>query len=162
MSTFQDLYAHAAADRERAMQFAVIKDIRRRAVREMMEDGVYIEPENPDEMTEEEHAARQAESAYAYGLRSIIDVRVLEEEDGNPAYATAVRNSATKPFCIALCLQTKLEELLVNGAISPRMAVQRRKYRLRFLNASNARSYALRLGGGRPMTQIAGDGGPLF
>lgn len=117
MSTFQDLYAHAAENRERAMQFAVIKDIRRRAVREMMDDGVYIEPENPDEMTEEEHAARQAESAYAYGLRSIIDVRVLEEENGNPAYATVVRNSATKPFCIALCLQTKLEELLVNDAI---------------------------------------------
>ena len=117
MSSFQDLYAHAAENRERAMQFTVIKEIRRRAIREMMEDGVYIEPENPDEMTEEEHAARQAESAYAYGLRSIIDVRVLEEEDGNPAYATAVRNSATKPYCIALCMQTKLEELLVNGAI---------------------------------------------
>ena len=113
MSSFQDLYAHAAADRSRALQFAVIKDIRRRAVREMMDDGVYIEPENPDEMTEEEHNARQVESAYAYGLRSIIDVRVLEEEDGNPAYATAVRNSATKPYCITLCLQTKLEELTV-------------------------------------------------
>ena len=53
------------------------------------------------------------------------------------------------------------DTLLVNGAISPRMTVQRRKYRLRFLNASNARSYALRLCGGRPMTQIAGDGGLL-
>jgi FtsP/CotA-like multicopper oxidase with cupredoxin domain len=53
------------------------------------------------------------------------------------------------------------DTILANGAISPRMAVQRRKYRLRFLNASNARSYALRLGGGRPMVQIAGDGGLL-
>ena len=53
------------------------------------------------------------------------------------------------------------DTILVNGAISPRMAVQRRKYRLRFLNASNARSYALRLGKGRPMLQIAGDGGLL-
>ena len=53
------------------------------------------------------------------------------------------------------------DTILVNGAISPRMTVQRRKYRLRFLNASNARSYALRLGGGRPMVQIAGDGGLL-
>ena len=41
------------------------------------------------------------------------------------------------------------------------MAVQRRRYRLRFLNASNARSYALRLGRGRAMTQIASDGGLL-
>ena len=40
-------------------------------------------------------------------------------------------------------------------------AVERRKYRLRFLNASNARSYTLRLGNGRAMTQIAGDGGLL-
>ena len=44
------------------------------------------------------------------------------------------------------------DTILVNGAVSPRMSVQRRKYRLRFLNASNARSYALRLGDGPPMT----------
>ena len=53
------------------------------------------------------------------------------------------------------------DTLVVNGAISPRMRVERRKYRLRFLNASNARSYTLRLGSGHPMTQIAGDGGLL-
>jgi spore coat protein A, manganese oxidase len=53
------------------------------------------------------------------------------------------------------------DTILVNGAVSPRMRVKRRKYRLRFLNASNSRSYALRLGRGRLMTQIAGDGGLL-
>ena len=53
------------------------------------------------------------------------------------------------------------DTVVVNGAISPRMRVDRRKYRLRFLNASNARSYTLRLGRGRRMTQIAGDGGLL-
>jgi FtsP/CotA-like multicopper oxidase with cupredoxin domain len=53
------------------------------------------------------------------------------------------------------------DTILVNGAVSPRMAVHRRKYRLRFLNGSNARSYALRLGRGREMQQIAGDGGLL-
>jgi FtsP/CotA-like multicopper oxidase with cupredoxin domain len=53
------------------------------------------------------------------------------------------------------------DTILVNGAVSPRMPVKRRKYRLRFLNASNARSYTLKLGRGRPMTQIAGDGGLL-
>jgi spore coat protein A len=53
------------------------------------------------------------------------------------------------------------DTILVNGAVSPRMRVKRRKYRLRFLNASNARSYSLRLGRGRVMTQIAGDGGLL-
>ena len=53
------------------------------------------------------------------------------------------------------------DTLLVNGAVSPRFAVQRRLYRLRFLNASNARSYDLRLGQGRTMLQIASDGGLL-
>jgi spore coat protein A len=53
------------------------------------------------------------------------------------------------------------DTILVNGAVSPRMRVQPRKYRLRFLNGSNSRSYTLRLGRGRKMTQIAGDGGLL-
>jgi spore coat protein A, manganese oxidase len=53
------------------------------------------------------------------------------------------------------------DTILVNGAVSPRMRVERRKYRLRLLNASNSRSYDLRLGRGEPMTQIAGDGGLL-
>jgi FtsP/CotA-like multicopper oxidase with cupredoxin domain len=53
------------------------------------------------------------------------------------------------------------DTILVNGAIAPRMRVHRRIYRLRFLNASNARTYELKLGNGRSMLQIAGDGGLL-
>ena len=53
------------------------------------------------------------------------------------------------------------DTMIVNGAVSPRMRVDRRKYRLRLLNASNARSLKLQLGRGRKMTQIAGDGGLL-
>jgi spore coat protein A len=53
------------------------------------------------------------------------------------------------------------DTILVNGAVTPRMRVERRIYRLRFLNASNARSYALRLGQGRKVVQIASDGGLL-
>ena len=53
------------------------------------------------------------------------------------------------------------DTILANGTISPRMRVQRRKYRLRFLNASNARSYTLQARPRAPMTQIAGDGGLL-
>ena len=41
------------------------------------------------------------------------------------------------------------------------MRVKRRVYRLRFLNASNARIYRLMLGDGRVMHQIAGDAGLL-
>jgi len=53
------------------------------------------------------------------------------------------------------------DTILVNGAVTPRMRVERRIYRLRFLNASNARSYDLKLGNGRELVQIASDGGLL-
>ncbi len=38
------------------------------------------------------------------------------------------------------------DTILVNGAVAPRMKVERRLYRLRFLNASNARAYTLEVG----------------
>ncbi len=53
------------------------------------------------------------------------------------------------------------DTLLVNGAVSPRMAVKRRLYRFRFLNGANARSFELQLGNGRSMLQIGSDGGLL-
>jgi spore coat protein A len=53
------------------------------------------------------------------------------------------------------------DTILVNGALNPRMRVERRLYRLRFLNASNARPYELVLGNGRGMTQIGSDSGLL-
>jgi len=53
------------------------------------------------------------------------------------------------------------DTIVVNGAVSPRFAVKRALYRLRFLNASNARAYRLELSNGAPMVQIAGDGGLL-
>jgi spore coat protein A, manganese oxidase len=53
------------------------------------------------------------------------------------------------------------DTIVVNGTVSPRFAVKRALYRLRFLNASNARAYQLALSGGRQMTQIGADGGLL-
>ena len=53
------------------------------------------------------------------------------------------------------------DTILVNGAVAPRMRVQRRLYRFRFVNASNSRIYDLRLGRGRPMVQVGSDGGLL-
>ncbi len=53
------------------------------------------------------------------------------------------------------------DTIVVNGSVSPRFAVKRALYRLRFLNASNARDYSLRLSNGNPLIQIAGDGGLL-
>jgi spore coat protein A len=52
------------------------------------------------------------------------------------------------------------DTIVVNGTVSPRFAVKRALYRLRFLNASNARAYRLELGG-TTMAQIGGDGGLL-
>ena len=53
------------------------------------------------------------------------------------------------------------DTIVVNGSVSPRFAVKRALYRLRFLNASNARDYTLRLSNGDPLIQVGGDGGLL-
>jgi spore coat protein A len=53
------------------------------------------------------------------------------------------------------------DTIVVNGTVSPRFAVKRALYRLRFLNASNARAYRLELSNGAAMVQVAGDGGLL-
>jgi spore coat protein A, manganese oxidase len=52
--------------------------------------------------------------------------------------------------------------ILVNGAVAPRMRVQRRLYRFRILNASNVRTYRLALSHGAAMRQIAADSGGLL
>ena len=52
--------------------------------------------------------------------------------------------------------------ILVNGAVVPRMRVERRLYRLRLLNAANARILQLQLSHGATMTQIAADSGGLL
>ena len=115
MSSFQDLYEHAAADRGRAMQFLAIQEIRRKAVNEMTSAGVYQEPDD-ENMTDDDRANRRAEAAYVYGLHSILEVSKMPDQDGDEAYAMAVRDTSTKAYCLALCLQTKMEELRANGS----------------------------------------------
>ncbi len=51
--------------------------------------------------------------------------------------------------------------ILVNGAILPHHSVRACRYRLRILNASNFRSYNLRIGGGAEITQIGTEAGLL-
>ncbi len=51
--------------------------------------------------------------------------------------------------------------ILVNGVPQPYFNVADRKYRLRILNASNARSYTLALSNGQAFTQIGTDSGLL-
>jgi spore coat protein A, manganese oxidase len=53
------------------------------------------------------------------------------------------------------------DTIVVNGRVSPRFAVKRALYRLRLLNASNAREYLLALSNGAPLVQVAGDGSLL-
>ena len=49
----------------------------------------------------------------------------------------------------------------VNGVPAPRMEVANRKYRFRIVNGANATVYRLALSSGRPLHQIATDGGLL-
>lgn len=53
------------------------------------------------------------------------------------------------------------DTVLVNGAVQPKLEVAARRYRLRFLNASNARPYELALSSGEAFVQIGSDGGLL-
>ena len=104
-----------------------------------------------------------------------------DEEDPNPE---ALRLPGYPEFDIPLVIQDKRfnrdgslwynsfdhdgflgDKFLVNGAVQPYLEVERRKYRFRFLNASNARIYqfflADKLGFSYPMTQIGTEGGLL-
>jgi spore coat protein A len=52
-------------------------------------------------------------------------------------------------------------QVLTNGVIQPHHYVERRKYRFRILNGSNARKYQLALSNNQQITQIGSDGGLL-
>ena len=51
------------------------------------------------------------------------------------------------------------DRMLVNGRVQPTLDVDRRTYRVRLLNGSNARIFKLAWSDGSPMTVIGGDGG---
>ena len=53
------------------------------------------------------------------------------------------------------------DAIMVNGKVWPRLEVERRQYRFRLLNGSNARFYRLRFSNGLRFTQIGTDGGFL-
>jgi FtsP/CotA-like multicopper oxidase with cupredoxin domain len=53
------------------------------------------------------------------------------------------------------------DAIMVNGQVWPRLDVERRQYRFRLLNGSNARFYRLRFSSGLRFTQIGTDGGFL-
>jgi len=53
------------------------------------------------------------------------------------------------------------DQIMVNGKVWPNMNVQRRQYRFRIVDGSNARFYNLSLSNGMSFTQVAGDGSYL-
>ncbi len=53
------------------------------------------------------------------------------------------------------------DQMLVSGRVQPTVDVDRRTYRVRLLNGSNARIYKLGLSNGAPFVVIGGDGGLL-
>ncbi|MFB7476921.1 multicopper oxidase family protein [Kitasatospora sp. NPDC056184] len=86
-------------------------------------------------------------------------------EDGSLAYPATDPELAVPGVTDAYMNGVLGDVVLVNGAPWPRAAVDRARYRLRLLNASNARLYRLELdpqpSGGDALVQIGGDGGLL-
>ncbi|MFF4427432.1 multicopper oxidase family protein [Streptomyces sp. NPDC001549] len=88
------------------------------------------------------------------------------EADGSFRYPALDPTCTGRPGVEAAYMDGVLGDVqLVNGAPWPELEVSGTRYRLRFLNASNARRYQLRLdtenGGHAPFVQIGSDGGLL-
>lgn len=79
----------------------------------------------------------------------------LMDEDGQLQYPTS--GSPDTPWVS----EVYGDVLLVNGKVTPDFEVERRPYRFRLINASNARFYYLSLSTGAPITQIGSDQGLL-
>jgi len=86
-----------------------------------------------------------------FDIPLLIQDRVLLA-DGSPRYALDAEARETGVLG---------DIILVNGVAMPYLKVKPRKYRLRIVNGSNARIYQLQLSSGRPLVQIASDGGLL-
>lgn len=78
--------------------------------------------------------------------------------DGSLAFPTTGNNPNIHPYW-----QPEFfgNTITVNGKVWPNLDVERRQYRFRILNGSNARFYNLRLSNGMPFIQIGTDGGFL-
>ena len=117
MSSFNELYEHIVQDPGRKFQLRGVQEIRRKAIHELMDSGLYTEPEESASLTDEERSAHKAEAAYELGLQYVLETSKLPNKDGDEAFAIAVCSSSERPYCIALCLQTKLEEMFASGAV---------------------------------------------
>jgi spore coat protein A len=91
----------------------------------------------------------------AYEIPIIIQDRAFRK-DGSLCYPTAGVRPDIHPNWVPEWFGNMA---VVNGKVWPYLDVEPRRYRFRFLNASNARFLRLRLSNGQAMTQIGGDGG---
>ena len=78
--------------------------------------------------------------------------------DGSIHFTTVGDNPDTHPYWDPEYFG---DQIMVNGKVWPNMNVQRRQYRFRIVNGSNARFYNLSLSNGMSFTQVGGDGSYL-
>ena len=58
-----------------------------------------------------------ADAASGLGRPHILEAAKMPVQDGDETYAIAVTATSERPNCIALCIQTKLEELYASGIV---------------------------------------------
>ncbi len=145
-------------------------------------DNVPTQDERPAFLWFHDHTLDFTGANVYRGLANVMpvfdDIDTGNEHDGPPALGLP-----GGVFDIPLVVQDKIfdssgalifnadqggflgDTFVVNGVVQPFLNVQRRKYRFRFLNGSNARIYQIfltnDLGQTFPMTQIATEGGLL-
>lgn len=79
-------------------------------------------------------------------------------DDGSLLYPANGVNPNNHPYWVPEFFGNTI---MTNGRVWPNLDVERRQYRFRLLNGSNARFYALYLSNGQDFTQIGSDGGFL-
>lgn len=92
-----------------------------------------------------------------YEIPIVIQDRSFNE-DGSFLYPTKGVNPDIHPYWVPEFFGNAI---MVNGMVWPNLNVERRQYRFRFLNGSNARFYNLKLENAQSFIQIGSDGGFL-
>lgn len=93
----------------------------------------------------------------SYEIPIVIQDR-SSPEDGSLFFPTEGDNPEIHPYWVPEFFG---DTIMVNGKVWPNLNVERRQYRFRVLNGSNARFYRLKLSNGMHFVQIGTDGGYL-
>ena len=92
-----------------------------------------------------------------YEIPLVIQDRSFNS-DGSFSFTTEGNNPDIHPYWAPEFFG---DTIMVNGKVWPNLDVERRQYRFRLLNGSNARFYNLRMSNGMKIVQIGTDGGFL-